>query len=190
MRKNTCGPLPGLCLASCILGSTPGDAGAAPLVVRSPDGESTIELSDTDGRPDDLRLLVSRGGLRIVEIASIKVSLAGRGELSGRARLRDVRHDNVDETFSLPWGKTATVENRCARATARLTDHHGVAWEMDLVAYDDGVAYRYRLPPQTSLAAFTVTAESADFRLVGSPTLHYTALDRFTTDHEVEFRRD
>lgn len=190
MRNDSIKPLPCLWLASCILGSTPGDVGAAPLVVRSPDGESTIELSGAGGRDDDLKLLVSRGGRRIVEIASIKVSLAGRGELSGRAKLRDVRHDKVDETFSLPWGKTAKVENRCARATARLIDHQGVAWEIELVAYDDGVAYRYRLPEQQGLAAFTVTAESADFRLVGSPTLHYTALDRFTTDHEVKFRRD
>jgi alpha-glucosidase len=162
---------------------------SAPLVARSPDGNNTIELFGVGGQPNGLGLRVSRGGRHIVEIGSIRVRLSEHGELSGLATLHVVKHDTVDETFSLPWGKTSEVANRCARTTARLVDRHGIEWEVQLVAYDDGVAYRYSLLEQKSLSGFTVTEESANFHFTRAPTLHYTSLDHFTAGHEKEFRQ-
>lgn len=171
------------------LGASPEAAGSS-LAVRSPDGKNAIELAGIGDPSTGLGLRVSRSGWMMIEIASFKVRLAEGGELSGAATLKDIERSKLDEAFSLQWGKTKEVANRCERATAHLIDRQGIQWDLDLAAYDDGVAYRYRLPEQASLPQFTLTGESGDVRFAGVPALHYTAWDRFTNDHEAEFHRD
>lgn len=167
--------------ASCV-------AAALPLQVRSPDGKNLIELTGPGAQTNGLGFKISRGSRPIIDITSFTVRLAEGGELSGAATLENIERSKMDEKFSLPWGKTKEVANRCERATAHLTDRLGTKWEIDLAAYNDGVAFRYRLPEQGR--QFTLTGELGDVRFAGVPTLHYTAWDRFTNDHEAEFHRD
>ncbi len=164
------------------------DAAALPLQVRSPDGKNSIELTGFGAQSNGLAFKISRGGRPIIDITSFTVRLAEGGELSGAAMLENIERSKLDERFPLPWGKTKEVVNRCERATAHLTDRLGVKWDIDLVAYDDGVAFRYRLPEPGK--QFSLTGELGDVRFTGVPTLHYTAWDRFTNDHESEFHRD
>lgn len=162
----------------------------SPLAVRSPNGINTIELFvPGDGRAEGLGLNISRAGAPILEIDSLTVRLAERGALSGAAKLLGVERSRTDEKFPTPTGKTSFVLDRSNRVTVRLADAQGVKWNIDLAAYDDGVAFRYSLPEQDGLAAFTLTEESAAYRFSGAPTLHYSALENFTTDHEMEFKR-
>ena len=163
---------------------------ALPLEARSPDGKNLIELSGLGGQTNKLGFKISRGGRPLIDITSFTVRLAEGGELSDVARLENVDRTKTDEKFSLPWGKTKEVTNRCERATARLTDRRGIKWEIDVAAYDDGVAFRYRLPEQENLPQFTLTSESGDVRFAGVPTLHYASWGRFANDHETEFHRD
>jgi alpha-glucosidase len=165
-------------------------AAALPILVRSPDGKNSIELTGPGRQPNGLAFKISRGTRPVIEFDSFKVRLAGGGELSGAATLKGIERSRVDKTFWLPWGKTKEVVNRCERATAHFTGHAGIKWDIDLVAYDDGVAFRYRLPEQANLPQFSLTGEFGDVRFAGVPTLHYTAWDRFENDHESEFHRD
>lgn len=182
------GPL--LALLSCMSCAAPHAVEAETVRADSPDKANTIEVFGMGVGAEQLGFRISRGDCTVMEITNFTVSLAEIGELSGLAKLRDVKHDTVDEIFSLPWGKTRDVVNRCTQITIRLTDEQGVDWEIDLAAYDDGVAYRYRLPKQKIMTTFTLTEETASVRFSGVPTLHYTALNGFTTDHEAEFHRD
>ena len=166
------------------------DPAASSFQVSSPNGKNSIEVTGIGDQSNGLGIEVSCGGRPILDIASFVVRLAEGGELSGAATLGDIDRSTIDEEFSLPWGKTKVVANRCERATAHLTDRRGTKWDIDLAAYDDGIAYRYRLPEQGDLSQFTVTGESGDVRFAGVPTMHYTAWDRFTNDHEAEFHRD
>lgn len=171
------------------LGASPEAAGSS-LLVHAPDGKNAIELTGIGDSSGGLGLRVSRGGWPMIEIVSFTARLADGGELSGAATLKDVERSKLDEKFLLPWGKAKNVANRCERATVHLVDRQGILWDIDLAAYDDGVAYRYRLPEQANLPQFTLTGELGDVRFAGVPTLHYTAWDRFTNDHEAEFHRD
>jgi alpha-glucosidase len=69
-------------------------------------------------------------------------------------------------------------------------DDEDVFWEIDLAAYNDGVAYRYRVPKQDDVDEVTVLEERGDVRYHGVPTVHYTAFPDFNSDHEAEFHRD
>lgn len=164
------------------------DAATLPLQVRSPDGKNSIELTGPGAQTNGLGFRISRGSRTVIDITSFAVRLAEGGELSGAATLEKIERSKMDEKFPLQWGKTKEVANRCERATAHFTDRAGVKWDIDLAAYDDGVAFRYRLPEQGK--QFTLTGELGDVRFAGVPTLHYTAWDRFTNDHESEFHRD
>ncbi|MBI2424817.1 MAG: glycoside hydrolase family 97 catalytic domain-containing protein [Candidatus Hydrogenedentes bacterium] len=179
-----------LAAACSAAAALPAGAAPPPVQVSSPDGKNTIELNGIGDAANGLLFKVSRGGRPIVELAAFEVHLAEGAALSGAARLDGVELSKADEIFPLPWGKSKEVLNRCARATVHLTSDQGTQWDIDLAAYDDGIAFRYRLPEQEKLTQFTITGESGNLNFAGVPTLHYTAWDRFTNDHEAEFHRD
>ncbi len=158
--------------------------------VQSPGGKNLLKLSCTGGRAGTLDVEVSRDGRPVMEIASFKVTLKEIGELSGTSTLENIEHSTVNETFVLPWGKTREIINRCERATCHFTNPEGIRWELDLAAYEDGVAFRYRLPEQEKLTRFSLTSESEDLSFSGVPLLHYTSWDSFKNDHESEFHQD
>ena len=103
--------------------------------------------------------------------------------LDGGSRVVDVRYGNVDEEFPLPWGKTSAVVNRCSSAVITFSNTENLRWQIELRAYDDGVAFRYRLLRQEGLLDFTLRGEATRFQVVGQPEapfqyvgqLHYVA---------------
>ena len=56
-------------------------------------------------------------------------------------------------------------------------------------AYDDGVAFRYRLLSQDGLREFKLRDEATQFAVEGEPTALYTGYDNFTTSHEGLYER-
>ena len=50
-------------------------------------------------------------------------------------------------------GQTKPLRDHCRDATTRLTNKNGVEWDIELRAYDDGVAMRYGFPKQESICA-------------------------------------
>src|SRR5262245_38993931 len=119
--------------------SAPVAAEARSAVARSPDGRNTIEL--VAGNGDTLQLSVRRGERAVLEPAPLSMRLAGRGDLAAGGRIEAVEEGQIDETFDLLWGKTARVEHRGTWTRVRLAGTSGVAWQIELRAYDDGVAY-------------------------------------------------
>ena len=59
----------------------------------------------------------------------------------------------------------------------------------DLVfrAYDDGVAFRWRLPAQKALGAFKLAAERTEFRFAANHTAWAAQYGSYTTSQEAEF---
>ena len=154
---------------------------------RSPDGSNTITLTvDEDFGP---RIQVTRRGREILAAGPLGPRLAEIGRLADGAVLQGTETGTVDETFAVRWGKSREVRNQHAWLRADLKSRGGLAWQIDLAAFDDGVAYRYRLPKPDDSRPLTVADESTEWTLPGNPTVHFTACKRFTTDHESEFRR-
>ncbi len=173
--------------AICICGLT---ALAETVETVSPDAANTIQVTGIGEGADRLGIRFSHAGRTALELSNMNIGLEGPGELSGAAQLIDVERARQEQSFTLPWGKSSKVVARAFRATIRLRDAEGIEWEIELAAFDDAVAYRYGLTKQSKLDTFTITHESADVRFNGVPTIHYTALSKFTNDHEAEFHRD
>ena len=115
--------------------------------------------------------------------------LQGVDLLEGQSKLVDVQHGKFNRTFDLPWGKTKQVTDRCSFAVLTIESEKGVRWQVELRAYDDGVAFRYRLLHQDGLAEFTIQDERTQFLPTGEPVALFNTLDGFTTSHESIYER-
>ena len=70
----------------------------------------------------------------------------------------------IEESYVMPHGKRRERRNRARHLTLALRNAAGEPMELDLRAYDDGVAFRYRLPGN-SAAPRTLESEATGFAL-------------------------
>ena len=158
------------------------------VVVQSPDERIRLVLK-IDNAQDAPVYSVERDGRAVVTPSPIAVRLAGVGSLADGVSIVDVQEGTLDGTRKLPWGKTSQIRDHCRAATVRLKTKGGIEWDIDLRAYDDGVALRYRLPKQERLDKFVIESEATEFRLADDPDLLFMTLNSFTTSHEALYER-
>ncbi|WP_086824138.1 glycoside hydrolase family 97 protein [Allokutzneria sp. NRRL B-24872] len=136
--------------------------------VRSPDGLLRVVVAVVDGR---LRYEVARRGRVLVASSGLGLDLAGWPSLTGGLVLESLQHNTIDESWRPTWGSDAIVRNHaneCVLRTVRPTS--GLRLELVVRVFDDGVGFRYRLPAQSGLDAYTVTAEHTEFALPPTAT--------------------
>lgn len=160
---------------------------AKPVAIHSPNGRNAITLEVADGDPSDIILNVERDNHRLLTATSIGPQLSDIGSLATKSQSTDVSTGKIDETFDLPWGKTRSVSNRCAMATVNLVTADNLRWQIELRAYDDGVAFRYRLPNSIGEKEFVVVGEDTKITPVDNPKALFNTLNGFVSSHESLF---
>lgn len=148
--------------------------------VVSPNGRVVISLDTTERTTFSVR----RDGRQLIGPSQVGYVLEGGTELGTSVTVIDESRGTLDETFQPAWGKAKPVANHCKFAELTLREKSGVAWQIELRAYDEGVAFRYRIPAQTSLPTVSIHDESTAFDLAGHPSVLFNTLDSFTTSHE------
>lgn len=157
-------------------------------VVQSPDGKIVLRLKPGAGE-HGLRYSVERNGKEVVEPSPLDVRVSSLGWIAKEAAIQDVKQNTIDETSELSWGKARRLRDHCSAATVRLRNARGIEWNVELRAYDEGVAFRYGFPEQQQLPDVTIDDEATEFRLAGDPTMLFLPLDGFTTSHEGLYQR-
>ncbi len=185
-RIVTCCPI--FVFAACGLAVTVPAKAADEVTVQSPDGKISVSLRVADDAKR-VSFSINRNGRPVVEPSSIEVLLGSTGSIVRGATIQNVTQQLVDETSDLPWGKTGSIRSHYRAGSVRLTGDSGVEWDLELRAYDDGVAWRYGFPEQKRLRDFAIEDENTEFRLAGDPTVLFTAYDHFTTSHETLYDR-
>src|SRR4051812_16866351 len=159
------------------------------VTLRSPDGQNFISLQDARESRGGLELVIGRDKLTVIAASSLGPTLAKVGSFTEGSTIVDAQQGKNYEKFDLPWGKTKSVVNRCATSIITLMSPSKVRWQIELRAYDDGVAFRYRLLPQDGAKEFEIADEATQFRLAGEPTVLFDTLKNFTTSHEALYER-
>ena len=163
-------PLPRVALllvASVLVSSS---ATSAPVAsgtweISSPAGNQQLAVTLADGR---LSYQVNRidDGRQVLVIAPSPLGLdTDAGTFAEDLRLVSVtRPTEVDESFDMDTGKQRTLRNHYTARSLRLAHADDQPWIVDFRAYDDGVAFRYRLPapPKTGTR---IAGEHTGFRL-------------------------
>ncbi len=160
--------------------------------VTSPDGQVRLsaQLADLGGRADYpagktcLYYRVEHGleGNRAVVIADspLGVVLQGQDFLNG-LRLESAQPQKlIEENYEMPHGKRRQCHNRANHLTLAFLNQSGQRIEIDLRAYDDGAAFRYRLPSGGS-TSLTLESEATGFALPATAKLWMAPSDKATT---------
>ncbi|MGV3613801.1 MAG: glycoside hydrolase family 97 protein [Fimbriimonas sp.] len=156
--------------------------------VVSPDGRLRANLA-VESRSASLSLSVT--GQPMLTVGRLGLDLRESGPLEGGLRLKSVRQRRVDTTWKALAGKTSRVRDHFREATFSLEEAEGRQRRMEIVvrAYDDGFAFRYRLPKQRGIADASVREELTEFRPVGDPKVTALVLPNTNTPYEEPYQQ-
>ncbi len=147
--------------------------------VTSPDGR--VEIATWAGDPLTYRIALD--GRVLVERSPISLRMEDGTVVGSGAHVIDERRARVDEWLEpVVREKAATVRNRYSSLSLDFEN----GWGLDLRAYDDGVAYRFRADVEGSI---TVAAEEFSVRFAGDPELWFPTEESYLTHSERLYER-
>ena len=146
----------------------------APVIIASPDRINRIEVSD-DGRS----IAVSRKGEQILAPSPLGLALDGAPEF-GPLKLVRVQRERRNRVIALTASKARTALDRYNGAQIIFREDSGPKRTLiiETRAYNDGVAFRYRLPGGAPVA---LSGEKTIFRFAGDPKC---LLTEYSNSHE------
>ena len=149
-------------------------ASAAPEAatkVSSPKGDLSIQVTADEGR---LAYSVSNDKGQLVSSSDLGLKLTGGITLGDGVEVTD---EGTSQEHSETWkpivGTSSTVLNHYNERSIKLVDD-GIAFNVILRAYDDGVAVRYEVPEQEALKSLDIVDELTEFDLAGDPQAWWT----------------
>ncbi|EPX63317.1 hypothetical protein D187_005723 [Cystobacter fuscus DSM 2262] len=148
-----------------LLALIPADAWAQ-WIVSSPNGSISISVS-LNPSTGALSYSVTQGGAVMLESSALGISTSV-GDFSNGLSFVSRASTVINESYSLPGRKKASYVNHANEAVLRFSKG-GQELHLVVRAYDDGIAYRYRVPGSGSL---TIHGESSSFNLLDTATGH------------------
>lgn len=169
-------------LAAAMLAALNGVAHAAPagpVTVTSPDGKAAIRIA-----PDGASYTVTRGGETVIADSPLGLEFDGSPQF-GTLELEKVGRTAVDRKIPLVATKASIARDQYRGATLVFRDRTDPARRLlvDVRAYDDGVAFRYRIEGS---APVRLRGEKTAFVPAGDPAC---LVSEAQGAHEVPFTR-
>ncbi|MBC7843386.1 MAG: glycoside hydrolase family 97 protein [Gemmatimonadaceae bacterium] len=158
------------------------------VTTRSPDRAIVLTLDIAARGVDDghLTMSIRARGSTIVAASSLGLDLDEGGPLGAGLRLQTVRRRTHDGVVTGLIGKTSRARDHYNETVVAFEEVSGRHRRLDVIvrAFNDGVAFRYRIPEQRGLTAVTITQERT--RLVLDPQSDSYVLPRvnYTTSYE------
>jgi alpha-glucosidase len=179
-------------LSGCACAADP----AAPLRVNSPDGSlaltfeiKTLPQPYLPGARPYYR--VSHKGQPVLRPSPLGLDFKGAPALDHDLEIVGSDRQSHDSTWENRFGTQRQVRDHYNQLTVSLRERRAPNRRMDVIfrAYDEGVAFRYALPNQDALGAFTLAAENSGFYFAGEAHAYAMKLGAFTKEYEKEFER-
>src|SRR5207244_3380982 len=131
MKKNILSLLTLVCFSATVH--------AAEVKVSSPDGKAVIVVTDAGG----LSYSVFFDGREVVNKSRFGI-IADDVDLGADAKLGKSTSHRIHESYSMFGGHSQALNN-CRETTVSVKSAAGETYDLDMRAYDDGVALRARL---------------------------------------------
>lgn len=191
-RRELMGVLSGLPVAASSAAAATDSTAGKSVLVASPDSRIRVEfgLYDKSDKRSVACYSVFFRGNALIRRASLGMQLAPDGPFGSDLRIvRFARHQK-DDTYKIYPGKTSVARDHYCEAVVSLEEGKGPRRRLDLIfrVYNDGIAFRYRIPEQPALSDLTITAEHSTFAFVGNPLAYTLPVPSFTTPYEVYYR--
>jgi alpha-glucosidase len=170
-------------------------AQAPPPTATSPDGliQLTVATVAADGAAagaGQLVYSVTYRGKPVIEPSVLGLDIQDQPVLGTAVRIAGSKPSRIDETYTVPAGKSNPVRNVCNVVAVELEESSppNRRFTLEVRAYDDGVAFRYLVPDQTAVKAFRLVDEKTQFQLSRDATTYPLILGNFRTSYEDNYR--
>jgi alpha-glucosidase len=176
-------------------GATLALAQGEPLRVSSPDGAIEVRLLPAApaeaGAPPRLAYEVSFHGKPLMDTSLLELRLQGQRLLGAGLTLVSSRTGSVDESYAIPAGKSRTVRNHYNSLVAEYRESgvFGRRLNVEVRAYDDGVAFRYVVPETAPPQEIRIEDEATEFRFARDAEAYPLILRGFRTSYEDQYHR-
>ena len=156
MKKNI------LSLAALVLFVGAGQS--AEVKVSSPDGKAVVSLADDGG----LTYSVSFDGREVFSPSRFGIVADGM-DLGADVKLGKTSSHKIRESYAL-FGGHAQANNNCRETTVSVRSAAGENYELDVRAYNDGVALRTRMAAKPGRK---INGEATEWKVPGNPLAWY-----------------
>jgi alpha-glucosidase len=176
-----------LCLIAVCVGrvASAQSGNAGPVRVTSPSGQIAFILSGTD----QLRYAVEFHGATLLSESQLGLEIVGQPTLGPGMQRVNLKTDKVDESYTIPVGKTATVRNRYNSVRVEFQDSTERKLILEVRIFDDGAAFRYIVPEQSSLKRIQIAHELTEFSYANDATTYPLILDGFQSSYEDQYQQ-
>ena len=167
--------------AFAILGALCATVQAAEVKVNSPDGKAVITVTDAGG----LSYAVTFDGREVVAKSRFGI-IADDVDLGADAKLGKTSSRKIRESYSM-FGGHSEANNNCRETTVAVRTAAGENYELDVRAYNDGVAFRYFIPASTPVEEILIRNEATEFNFANpSALMHLPAQPDYDLPFVVE----
>ncbi|MFN8334429.1 MAG: glycoside hydrolase family 97 protein [Cyclobacteriaceae bacterium] len=153
--------------------------------VASPDGKLEVRFSLQNGVPF---YSLTRNDQPLINDSRMGFTLKGLPALDKNFSIRKVDKSSFDESWTQPWGEVKTIRNHYN--AIRITLEEDAAPKRQMViefrVYNDGLGFRYEVPPQHAIKDFLITNELTEFSLATDFTAWWIPAYRKSTDIEMD----
>ncbi len=178
--------------AMAVLCSAPAQTG--PVVLKSPSGEVEIAFATlSGGAPADaggqLAYRMSFRGKPVVDWSGLGLDIQGSAVLGAQVRIAGADRSEGDQTWTQPQGKASRIRDHFNAVVVRAaeTGFGRRQLEVEARAYDDGAAFRYRLPRQPSMREVRIAGEATQFRMAKDGATFPLILRGYRTSYEDDY---
>ena len=154
----------------------------------SPDGAIDVTIGQ-DAATKGPTYAIAFHGRPVIGTSPLGLAFESYKKLGPDTAVTGAARTNADTRYRLIAGKTSAARDQYNELTLGLTETGGAQRKLDIVfrAYDDGVAFRYRLPVQPGFTDLRLAGELTEFAFPADYRCWGLNLGRFDTSHEGEY---
>jgi len=139
--------------------------------------------------PESLHFAVLFHGKDLITSSKLGLELAGHPALGPGMHKIAEQTGTVDQSYTIPVGKTSTVRDRYNWVRVDLDDALNRKLTLDIRVFDDGAAFRYLVPDQPSFKQVKIANELTEFCFAKDATTWPLIVDGFQSAWEDEYQQ-
>lgn len=147
--------------------------------LKSPDGKIEFQLQLKKDAP---YYQIKYGNQVLIDDSPLGLIFKD-GDLQKNLKIGKAEFQQVDTTYSLVVGKTSKARDWHEEMTLPFTAKDGKKFNLQVRAFNDGVAFRYQFPEQ-EWKNYELTDEKTSFKIVGNPTVYSLFWGSYDNSHE------
>ena len=113
------------------------------------------------------------------------------GSFTNNIKITDIKITEGNERYTLPVGRTKEVNDQYRQLVISLQQLQSASLKINIEvrAFNDGIAFRYQLPQWEGDQTFTLLEEKSVFNIAGDPVITALFFPNYTSSHEGVYQK-